>query len=80
MKYGHAVLGESIELYNEADEWGRDQKNCFGRRNCGRAAFWCLKGMGYQWRKDNAWCRKDDLDCYSLASKNQYEKISLDKI
>ena len=26
MKYGHAVLGESIELYNEAVEWGRDQK------------------------------------------------------
>lgn len=26
MKYNHAVLGESIELYNEAVEWGRDQK------------------------------------------------------
>ena len=26
MKYGHAVLGESPELYQEAAEWGRDQK------------------------------------------------------
>lgn len=26
MKYGRAVLGESVELYNEAVEWGRDQK------------------------------------------------------
>jgi hypothetical protein len=26
MSYGHAVLGESIELYNEAVEWGKDQK------------------------------------------------------
>lgn len=26
MKYGQAVLGESVELYKEAVEWGRDQK------------------------------------------------------
>nr|WP_302134287.1 hypothetical protein [uncultured Schaedlerella sp.] len=26
MKYGHAVLGESPELYQEAAEWGREQK------------------------------------------------------
>jgi hypothetical protein len=26
MSYGHAVLGESVELYQEAVEWGRDQK------------------------------------------------------
>jgi hypothetical protein len=26
MSYGHAVLGESIELYNEAVEWGKNQK------------------------------------------------------
>jgi hypothetical protein len=26
MSYGHAVLGESVELYQEAAEWGRDQK------------------------------------------------------
>ena len=26
MGYGHAVLGESLELYEEAAEWGRDQK------------------------------------------------------
>jgi hypothetical protein len=26
MSYGHAVLGESIELYNEAIEWGKNQK------------------------------------------------------
>jgi hypothetical protein len=27
MSYGHAVLGESIELYKEAVEWGKNQKN-----------------------------------------------------
>ena len=26
MKYGHAVVGESPELYQEAAEWGREQK------------------------------------------------------
>jgi hypothetical protein len=26
MSYGHAVLGESVELYQEAAEWGRNQK------------------------------------------------------
>jgi hypothetical protein len=26
MSYGHAVLGESLELYNEAVEWGKEQK------------------------------------------------------
>jgi hypothetical protein len=26
MSYGHAVLGESIELYKEAVEWGKNQK------------------------------------------------------
>jgi hypothetical protein len=26
MSYGHAVLGESVELYKEAVEWGKDQK------------------------------------------------------
>jgi hypothetical protein len=26
MLYGHAVLGETVELYNEAVEWGKNQK------------------------------------------------------
>lgn len=26
MSYGHAVLGESLELYKEAVEWGKDQQ------------------------------------------------------
>lgn len=30
MKYGHAVLGESLELYKEVAEWGREQKKTYG--------------------------------------------------
>lgn len=37
MKYGHAVLGESFELYKEAAEWGRDQKMRIERNERARA-------------------------------------------
>lgn len=37
MKYGHAVLGESPELYKEAAEWGRDQKKRMEKNEKARA-------------------------------------------
>lgn len=37
MKYGHAVLGESLELYREAAEWGRDQKERMEKNERARA-------------------------------------------
>lgn len=37
MKYGHAVLGESLELYQEAVEWGRDQKKQLEKNEKARA-------------------------------------------
>lgn len=37
MKYGHAVLGESLELYKEAAEWGRDQKRRMEKNEKARA-------------------------------------------
>ncbi|MBD5495101.1 MAG: hypothetical protein HDR12_12200 [Lachnospiraceae bacterium] len=37
MKYGHAVLGESLELYQEAAEWGRDQKKRMEKNEKARA-------------------------------------------
>lgn len=37
MKYGHAVLGESLELYREAAEWGRDQKKRVEKNEKARA-------------------------------------------
>ena len=37
MKYGHAVLGESLELYQEAAEWGRDQKKRIEKNEKARA-------------------------------------------
>lgn len=37
MKYGHAVLGESIELYQEAAEWGREQKKRMEKNERARA-------------------------------------------
>lgn len=37
MKYGHAVLGESMELYQEAVEWGRDQKKRMEKNKKARA-------------------------------------------
>lgn len=37
MKYGHAVLGESVELYKEAAEWGRDQKKRMEKNEKARA-------------------------------------------
>lgn len=37
MKYGHAVLGESPELYKEAAEWGRDQKKRIEKNEKARA-------------------------------------------
>lgn len=39
MKYGHAVLGESIELYQEAAEWGRDQKMRMEKNEKARAVI-----------------------------------------
>lgn len=40
MKYGHAVLGESLELYREAVEWGRDQKAQMDKNERARAVIW----------------------------------------
>ena len=37
MKYGHAVLGESPELYQEAAEWGREQKKRLHKNEKARA-------------------------------------------
>ena len=37
MKYGHAVLGESFELYQEAAGWGRDQKKRMEKNEKARA-------------------------------------------
>ena len=37
MKYGHAVLGESPELYQEAAEWGREQKKRLDKNEKARA-------------------------------------------
>lgn len=37
MKYGHAVLGESLELYKEAVEWGKDQKKRMEKNEKARA-------------------------------------------
>lgn len=37
MKYGHAVLGETIELYQEAAEWGREQKKRMEKNERARA-------------------------------------------
>lgn len=39
MKYGHALLGESIELYQEAAEWGRDQKMRMEKNEKARAVI-----------------------------------------
>lgn len=40
MKYGHAVLGESLELYKEAVEWGRVQKMRREKNEKARAIIW----------------------------------------
>lgn len=37
MKYGHAVLGESLELYKEAVEWGKDEKKRMEKNEKARA-------------------------------------------
>ena len=37
MSYGHAVLGESIELYKEAVEWGKDQQKNIEKNKKARA-------------------------------------------
>lgn len=37
MKYGHAMLGESMELYKEAIEWGKDQKKRMAKNEKARA-------------------------------------------
>lgn len=37
MGYGHAVLGESLELYKEAIEWGSDQQKRAEKNDKARA-------------------------------------------
>ena len=37
MSYGHAVLGESIELYKEAIEWGKEQQKNIEKNKKARA-------------------------------------------
>lgn len=37
MKYGHAVLGESPELYEDAVEWGKEQKKLIEKNEKARA-------------------------------------------
>lgn len=37
MRAGRAMLGESIELYKEASEWGKDRKKCMAKNEKARA-------------------------------------------
>ncbi len=40
MSYGHAVLGESNELYKEAAEWGKSRKQRMEKNQKARAIIW----------------------------------------
>lgn len=39
MAYGHAMLGESVELYNEAVEWGKEQLKIIEKKEKARASI-----------------------------------------
>ena len=37
MSYGHAVLGETLELYKEAIDWGKEQQKAIEKNKKARA-------------------------------------------